>query len=115
MNRIVVASLKKGHKLNESFVKENAITLRERCVVEETWVEEINANMQNSGNGEFYEIDEKATAERLEGTEELESKKEDEKAELESLRAEYKELAKSDPKGNWGAKKLKEEIEALKK
>ena len=112
MSRIVVASLKQGHKVGGKYVKENAITLRERCVVEEKWVEEINANMQHSGNGEFYEIDEKATAERMEA---MEGKENDVNLELENLKVEYKELTGNEPKKTWGVKKLTEEIEALKK
>jgi len=46
---------------------------------------------------------------------ELEAKKEAETDfDLEALKVEYKELSGVDPKGNWGVKKLTEEIEKLK-
>ncbi len=113
MSRIVVASLYKGFPENGGFNKEGAKLVRPNMKIMEDWVNEVNANFKH--NGEFYVIDEEATQERLDSMNSGVDKKEPETdLDLEALKIEYKELSGVDPKGNWGVKKLTEEIEKLK-
>lgn len=92
---------------------------RDNHVILHDYANKINS--QSEINGQLYELDEEATKLHLEGKDFLkkdgvvaEDENEEEAPSLEDLKAEYLRLTGEDAKGNWGVKKLTEEIAALK-
>ena len=111
----------KLHKLarnGNKFTTEVIVNLeRENHVIQNAYADEVNANSEI--NGLLYEKDEKATELYLSGkpfkaVKEYVSFEEVKDEEKERLLQEYLELCGEPAKGNWGVKKLTEEIEKLK-
>lgn len=111
----------KLHKLARSgnfFTPEVKLRIeRDNHVIQNSYAEEVNANSEI--NGLVYEKDEKATELYLSGKPFKEVKEyakfeEVKDEEKERLLQEYLELQGEPAKGNWGVKKLTEEIEKLK-